>query len=62
MFNDFKDIYLDDMITGLYDLRMLGSSFESAQTLMYLINGSIRGISGYIKRLIDTIRITLKKK
>ncbi len=61
VFNDFKDIYLDDMITGLYDLRMLGSSFESAQTLMYLINGSIRGISGYIKRLIDVIRITLKK-
>jgi len=49
------------MITGLYDLRMLGSSFESAQTLMYLINGSIRGINGYVKRLIDAIRITLKK-
>jgi hypothetical protein len=61
LFNNFKDLYLDDMITGLYDLRMLGSSFESAQTLMYLINGSVRGISGYIKRLIDTIRLTLKK-
>ncbi len=61
LFNDFKNIYLDDMVTGLYDLHMLGSSFESAQTLMYLINGSIRGINGYIKRLIDTIRITLKK-
>jgi len=61
LFNDFKDLYLDDMITGLYDLRMLGSSFESAQTLMYLINGSVRGISSYIKRLIDTIRLTLKK-
>jgi len=61
LFNDFQDLYLDDMITGLYDLRMLGSSFESAQTLMYLINGSIRGISGYIKRLIDAIRTTLKK-
>ena len=61
LFNDFKNIYLDDMITGFYDLHMLGSSFESAQTLMYLINGSIRGISGYIKRLIDAIRITLKK-
>jgi len=61
LFNDFQDLYLDDMITGLYDLRMLGSSFESAQTLMYLINGSVRGISGYIKRLIDTIRLTLKK-
>jgi len=61
LFNDFKNIYLDDMITGLYDLHMLGSSFESAQTLMYLINGSIRGILGYIKRLVDTIRMTLKK-
>ena len=60
-FNDFKSLYLDDMVNGLYDLRMLGSSFESAQTLMYLINGSIRGITGFIKRLIDTIRITLKK-
>ncbi|MBB46890.1 MAG: hypothetical protein CMO18_03520 [Thaumarchaeota archaeon] len=60
-FNEFKDLYLDDMVTGFYDLRMLGSSFESAQTLMYLINGSVRGIHGYIKRLIDTIRITLKK-
>jgi len=61
LFSDFNDLYLDDMITGLYDLRMLGSSFESAQTLMYLINGSVRGISSYIKRLIDTIRLTLKK-
>jgi len=61
LFSDFNDLYLDDMVTGLYDLRMLGSSFESAQTLMYLINGSVRGIQGYIKRLIDTIRITLKK-
>ncbi len=60
-FADFTDIYLDDMITGLFDLRSLGSSFEGAQTLMYLINGSIRGITGYIKRLIDTVRITLKK-
>ena len=61
LFNDFRNIYLDDMINGLYDLRMLGSSFESSQTLMYLINGSVRGITGYIKRLIDAIRITLKK-
>ena len=61
LFNDFKNIYLDDMTSGLYDLYMLSSSVESAQTLMYLINGSIRGVLGYIKRLIDTIRITLKK-
>ena len=60
-FDEFKDTYLDDMITGLFDLKSLGSSFEGAQTLTYLINGSIKGITGYIKRLIDSIRITLKK-
>jgi hypothetical protein len=57
----FNDIFLDDMINGLYDLRSLGSSFEGANTLMYLINGSLKGIDGYIKRLIDEIRSTLKK-
>ena len=59
--DEFKNLYLDDMIKGLYDLKALGSSFEGANTLMYLINGSIKGIDGYIKRLIDEIRATLKK-
>lgn len=59
--DDFQEIFLDDMVTGLYDLKSLGSSFEGANTLMYLINGSVKGIDGYIKRLIDEIRVTLKK-
>ena len=59
--DSFNDIFLDDMINGLYDLRSLWSSFEGANTLMYLVNGSLKGIDGYIKRLIDEIRSTLKK-
>jgi len=59
--DSFIDIFLDDMIIGLYDLRSLGSSFEGANTLMYLVNGSVKGLDGYIKRLIDEIRATLKK-
>ena len=59
--DNFNKIFLDDMINGLYDLRSLGSSFEGSNTLMYLINGSMKGIDGYIKRLIDEIRVTLKK-
>jgi hypothetical protein len=59
--DNFNNIFLDDMINSLYDLRSLGSSFEGANTLMYLVNGSIKGIDGYIKRLIDEIRSTLKK-
>ena len=59
--NSFQEIYLDNMISGLYDLKSLGSSFEGANTLMYLVNGGVKGIDGYIKRLIDEIRSTLKK-
>lgn len=59
--DDFENIFLDNMISGLFDLKSLGTSFEGANTLMYLINGSVKGIDGYIKRLIDEIRYTLKK-
>ena len=59
--NDFQKIFLDEMVSGLFDIKCLGSSFEGTNTLMYLINGSVKGIDGYIKRLIDEIRITLKK-
>lgn len=59
--DDFQNIFLDDMVNGLYDLRSLGTSFEGVNTLMYIINGSLKGIDGYIKRLIDEIRSTLKK-
>src|SRR5712692_8731627 len=61
MFTDFKDLFLDDMTDGLYDLRSLGTSIEGAGTMLYLVNGSIKGIEGYVKRLIDEIRSTLKK-
>ena len=59
--NNFQDIFLDNMINGLFDLKSLGSSFEGSNSLKYLINGSVKGIDGYIKRLIDEIRATLKK-
>jgi hypothetical protein len=59
--DDFQEIFLDNMMSGLFDLKSLGSSFEGANTLIYLINGSVKGIDGYIKRLIDEIRSTLKK-
>jgi hypothetical protein len=61
VFTDYKDLFLDNMTNGLYDLRSLGTSVEGAGTMMYLVNGSIKGIEGYVKRLIDEIRSTLKK-
>jgi hypothetical protein len=61
VFTDYKDLFLDDMTNDLYDLRSLGTSIEGAGTMMYLVNGSIKGMEGYVKRLIDEIRSTLKK-
>jgi hypothetical protein len=58
---EYNNLFLDDMTNGLYDLRSLGTSVEGAGTMMYLVNGSIKGIEGYVKRLIDEIRSTLKK-
>ncbi len=58
----FADLYIDDVTSGLYDLRMIGSSLDGAGPLMYLVNGSIKGIEGYVKYLIDQIRATLKKR
>ena len=58
---ELGDLYLDDFIDGLFDLRSLSNSFEGASSLMYLINGSMKGLDGYIKRLIDETRLILKK-
>ncbi len=55
------ELFLDDIIDNLFDLRSLSSSFEGANSLMYLINGSMKGIDGFIKRLIDETRLVLKK-
>jgi hypothetical protein len=58
----FADLYIDDVTSGLYDLRIIASSLDGAGPLMYLVNGSIKGIEGYVKYLIDQIRATLKKR
>jgi hypothetical protein len=58
----FADLYIDDVTSGLYDLRIIGSSLDGTGPLMYLVNGSIKGVDGYVKFLIDQIRATLKKR
>lgn len=62
MRGSFADLYVDDVTSGLYDLRIIGSSLDGSGPLMYLVNGSIKGIEGYVKYLIDQIRVTLKKR
>jgi hypothetical protein len=58
----FRDIYIDEIANGLYDLRAIGSSLGGAGPLMYLVNGTIKSIEGYVKHIIDEIRSMLKKR
>ena len=60
--SEINEIYLDTMVDNLFDLRSLGSSFDGgASSVTYLINGSLKGVDGYIKKLIDEIRLVLKR-
>lgn len=58
---EFRQIYIDDITNGLFDLRALASSLEGSGPLMYLVNGSIKSTENYVKYLIDQIRDVLKK-
>ncbi|MCY4492135.1 MAG: hypothetical protein OXC46_11850 [Thaumarchaeota archaeon] len=60
-YDGMQDIFIDDMVNCMFDLKSLAASFEGTNTMMYLINGGIKGIDSYVKRLIDVVRSTLKK-
>jgi hypothetical protein len=62
MHDTFRDLYIDDIANGLYDLRAIGSSLGGAGPLTYLVNGTIKGIEGYIKHIIDEIRNMLRER
>jgi len=58
----FNEIYLDDVASGLYDLRAIAASLGGSSPLMYLVNGTIKSIEAYVKHLIDETRMMLKKR
>jgi len=62
MSNPLRNIFLDEVADGLYDLRAIAASLGGAGPLMYLVNGTIKGTEGYIKHLIDEVRDVLKKR
>ena len=54
--NKYGELYIDEISNGLYDLRVVASSLSGAGPLAYLVNGTIKGIEGYVKHLIDRLR------
>jgi hypothetical protein len=60
--NNIQSIYFDEIVNGLFDLRILSLSLTSSSSLGYIINGTIRSIEGFVKSLVEEIRIKLKEK
>jgi hypothetical protein len=60
--NNIESIYFDDIVNGLFDLRILSLSLTNSSALGYIVNGTIRSIEGFIKSLVEEIRIQLKER
>lgn len=58
--NNIQPIYFDEIVNGLFDLRILSLSLTNSSALGYIINGTIRSIEGFAKSLVEEIRIQLK--
>ena len=58
--NTKYDMFLDSMIGNRYDLQLISESQVDIKPIQYLINSSLKGIDGYIKRLVDHTRNTLR--
>lgn len=55
------EVFLDSMIDGLFDLQLMKDSRQGTKPGLYLINGSIRGIEGYVRRLADSVRTVIRE-
>lgn len=60
--NTKYDMFLDSMIGGRYDLQLISESQADIKPIQYLINSSLKGLDGYIKRLVDYTRTTLRDR
>ena len=60
-FESLDEIYLDDLVSGLFDLNTILSSLSGISPLTLLVKGNIATIENYIKHLTEQIKIILKK-
>ena len=60
-FESVNEIYLDDLVSGLFDLNTILSSLSGISPLTLLVKGNIATIENYIKHLTEQIKIILKK-
>jgi hypothetical protein len=55
------EIFLDDLVVGLFDLNTILSSLAGISPLTLLVKGNIATIENYLKHLTEQIKILLKR-
>jgi hypothetical protein len=60
-FEPVDELYLDDLVSGLFDLNTILSSLSGISPLSLLVKGNIATIENYIKHFTEQIKIILKK-
>lgn len=57
----FGGLFLDDMVGGVYDLRVLRAASPPPGVITYVANGSLRAIDAYVRRLAGAVRSLSRK-
>jgi len=57
----YDEIYIDDLVGGLFDLNTILSSLTGISPLTLLVKGNIATVENYLKHLTEQIKIILKK-
>ncbi|MEM4164339.1 MAG: hypothetical protein QXJ86_00665 [Nitrososphaerales archaeon] len=55
-----KDIYIDDLFSQLLDARLILSSLPTKETLMHLTSNILKIVEGFIRILVDEVKLLMK--
>lgn len=54
------EIYIDDLLNGIHDVRQINYSLDSGLPLHYISSGIIRNVEGSIRVIVDNIKQKIK--
>ncbi len=58
----YKDIYIDQVMESLFDLRFALGTLDTGDPALYLASGVFKSVEGYAKYLVDEIRQVMREK
>ena len=53
---EYDSVFVDDMVTGMYDLMVVHGTLEHSSTALSQINSSAKAVVAYKKHVADTVR------